>query len=246
MANAITSMETLMKGGSIRIDPGMVAIFPQFKQEETINVSELVPKFNGCYAVNNSTVCYVTENAEVFAAPYTRSAMEVLRNAGFTRSEFYVPFSNGDYPKGKRFQWAWLRVEAKELRRDEFVSDCKAFCDEHHIGSISEESLANCFQMPEEGVRVKHIYWESQYYPIITSTCMDCTVVDHLGRFSTNNGRVVFLYRDGKTYVTKGYWILSELRAAGYREGSLFVPFSNGEEILDPEPKAMWDRVSKK
>ena len=242
MANTIT-METLKKD-SVRIYPGMVAVFPQFNQEETLKLMELAPKFNGRYATNNSTVCYV-DNGEIFATPYTRSAMSTLCNAGFSRSEFYVPFSNGDYPKSEQYQWNALREKARKSYEEDFISDCNKFCDEHHIGCISEETLKNCFQMPVSGVQVKHLYFEDCYYPVITSTCLDCVAIDRIGKFCSNNGRVVFVYRDGKTYVTKGYKILSELRAAGYKEAGLFVPFSNGEEIVDPVLKASWDKISK-
>jgi hypothetical protein len=56
---------------------------------------------------------------------------------------------------------------------------------------------------------------------------------------------VVFVYRDGHTYVTKRYRIISELREAGYRETGMFVPFSNGEEILDPDLREKWESISK-
>lgn len=243
MTNTI-ALETLKKD-SVRIYPGIVAVFPQFNQEESLNLTELAPKFNGRYAVNNSTVCYVTADGEIFVTPYTRSALSTLCNAGFSRREFYVPFSNGDYPKAEQYQWKTLREKARKSYEEDFFSDCNKFCDEHNIGYISEESLKNCFQMPMSGVRVKHLYFENCYYPVITSTCLDCVAIDRIGKFCTNNGRVVFVYRDGKTYVTKGYKILSELRAAGYREAALFVPFSNGEEIVDPVLKASWDRISK-
>lgn len=242
MANTFT-METLKKD-SVRIYPGMVAVFPQFNQEETLNLMELASKFNGRYATNNSTVCYVSDG-EVYATPYTRSALSILRNAGFSRSEFYVPFSNGDYPKAEQYQWTALREKARKSYEEDFIADCNKFCDEHNIGSLSEETLKNCFQMPALGVRVKHLYFEDCYYPVITSTCLDCVACDRIGKFCTNNGRVVFVYRDGKTYVAKGYKILSELRAAGYKESGLFVPFSNGEEIVDPVLKASWDKISK-
>lgn len=60
-----------------------------------------------------------------------------------------------------------------------------------------------------------------------------------------NNGKVIFVYIDGKTYVTKGYKIIDELREAGYKEGELFVPFSNGEAIVDPFLKKKWDDIKK-
>lgn len=110
MANNII-MDSL-KEGAVRVYTGMIAVFPQFSQEEALNISELAPKFNGCYATNNSTVCFVSDN-EVFATPYTRTTMRSLRSAGFRQEYFYVPFSNGDYPKYEQVKWEALREKAR-------------------------------------------------------------------------------------------------------------------------------------
>ncbi len=228
---------------SVRVIPGMIAVYPQYSQEEVINVSEIVPKFPGCYATNNSTVAFV-HNGNFFVTPYTRNAMTVLTTNGFKKAYFFVPFSNWDYPKSEQLKWSVLRENARQSYKADFVSDCEAYCDERHIGSISEETLANCFEMPENGVRVKHIYFEDTYYPIMNQSCLDCLSVN-LGRFGCNNGRVVFVYRNGKTFVAKGYKILSELRAAGYTQSDLFVPFSNGEEIQDYALRTRWESITK-
>lgn len=241
--NNIIAMDSL-KEGAVRIYTGMIAVFPQFSQEEALDISELAPKFNGCYAMNNSTVCFVSNN-EVFVTPYTRTTIRSLRSAGFCEKHFYVPFSNWDYPKSEQFKWESLRVKARQSYEEDFVEDCVSYCDEHHIGTISDETLRNCFEMPSTGVKVKRLYFEECYYPIINSTCFDCTAVDCIGRFCTNNGKVVFVYRNGKTYVTKGYKILNELRAAGYTESGLFVPFSNGEQIQDSVLNARWESITK-
>lgn len=231
MANNIT-MESL-KERAVWVHPGMIAVFPQFEEALDVSVSGLAPKFNGCYATNNSTVCFVSDN-EVFVTPYTRNIIRALQCVGFCEKTFYVPFSNGDYPKVEQFRWNSLRNMARQSYADDFVSDCQNYSDEHHFGFISEETLSKCFEMPATGVKVRHHYFEDCYYPIINSACFDCIAADRIGHFCTNNGKVVFTYRNGKTYVAKGYKILDELRAAGYTEIGLFVPFSNGEEILDP------------
>ncbi len=243
MANNIITMDSL-KEGAVRVFTGMIAVFPQFSQEEALNISELAPKFNGCYAMNNSTVCFVSDN-EVFVTPCTRLVLRSLQSAGFRQEYFYVPFSNWDYPKFEQCKWNSLLEKARQSKVEEFVEDCASYCDEHHIGTISDETLRNCFEMPSTGVKVKHLYFEDCYYPIINSTCFDSTVINCIGHFCTNNGKVVFVYRNGKTYVTKGYGILNELRAAGYTEFGLFVPFSNGEQILDPVLKARWESITK-
>lgn len=247
MANNIISMDSL-KEGAVRVYTGMIVAFPQFSQTETLNISELASKFNGCYATNNSTVCFVSDN-EVFVTPYTRTTMRSLHSAGFCEKCFYVPFSNNDYPMSEHFKWYSLREKARQSYAEDFVEDCVSYCDEHHIGTISEETLQNCFEMPSTGVKVKHLDFEDCYYPILDSKYFDsylnCIVADRIGHFCTNNGKVVFVYRNGKTYVAKGYKILNELRAAGYTESGLFVPFSNGEQIHNPDLRARWESITK-
>lgn len=245
MANNIIAMDSL-KEGAVRVYNGMITVYPQFSQEEALNISELIPtpKFNGCYATNNSTVCFV-DNNEVFVTPYTRITIRSLHSAGFSKESFYVPFSNWDYPKLEQFKWNSLCEKARQSYAEDFVEDCISYCDEHHIGTISDETLRNCFEMPSTGVKVKRYKFENCYYPIINSPCFDNTVINNIGHFCTNNGKVVFVYRNGKTYVAKGSGILNELCAAGYIQSGLFVPFSNGEQIQDPALKARWESITK-
>ena len=243
MANNIITIDSL-KERAVRIYTGIISVFPQFSQEETLNVSELVPKFNGCYSTNNSTVCFVSDN-EVYVTPYTSSVMHSLTSLGFSKEYFYVPFSNGDYPKFEQSKWNSLLENARKSYLEDFTNDCISYCDKNHIGTITEETLNNCFEMPTTGVKVKHHHFEDCYYPIINTTCFDVTTINKLGHFCTNNGKVVFVYRNGKTYVAKGYKILNELRNAGYKETGIFVPFSNGEQIQDPVLKARWENITK-
>lgn len=229
---------------SIRVTPGMIAVYPQWGKEEELKVVELVPKFNGRFASNNSTVSFVHDGI-FYVTPYTRKAVKTLRENGLSSDYFYVPFSNGDYPKTEKYRWEQLRAKARKSYEEDFVADCNRYCDEHGFGEISEETLQRCFKMPSTGVHVKHLYFEDFYYPIINNLCLDCIGVERIGHYCSNNGRVVFVYRDGGTYVAKGYKILEELRSAGYKEMGLFVPFSNGEQIQDPVLRAKWETLSK-
>ena len=243
MANKNIITKDSLKEGAVRVYSGMIVVYPLYGQEEILNISKLTPKFNGCYATNNSTVCFVTDN-EVYVIPSSRTVIRSLSELGFRKDSFYVPFSNGDYPKAEQKKWETLREKARKSWAEEFSEDCISYCDEHYIGAISDETLQRCFEMPSTGVKVKHHYYEDTYYPII-STYFDSIATQYIGHFCANNGKVVFVYRNGKTYVAKGYDILKELREAGYREMGLFVPFSNGEKIQDPVLKARWESISK-
>lgn len=228
---------------SLMVNDNTVVVYPQVREEHRLHVEELIPKFNGCFAVNNSTVSFIHEH-KFFVTPYTRKGVEALRVAYFHERYFYVPFSNCDYPKYEQYRWNELRAKARRSYEEDFRNDCIAYCDERHVGELNEEILKNCFKIPREGVHVKHPSYETCVYPHITSEGLDCSVINKLGRFCTNNGKVVFVYRDGSTYVAKGYGVLKELQAAGYREVSmLFVPFSNGEQILDPVLHQQWEGI---
>ena len=239
-------MEELKKN-SICVSGVTVVCWPQYENdEEILDMADVGSKFNGCYATNNSTICYVVDH-EVFVTPYTREAMATIVGAGLVEKYFRVPFSNWDYPKHERGKWQRLRKLAIESCYRDYEVDSMRWCDEHDIGELSEETMKCCFKIPREGVPVEHPHFKSTcYYPVCNEYCIDCTVVEKLGRYCTNNGKVVFVYRDGHTYIAKGYWILDELRVAGYRKHDLFVPLSNGERITDSALAVQWEQVPKK
>ena len=237
-------MEELVEK-SIEVYDGMKITYSQNSNESHLNgISELLPKFNGCYSVNNSTVAFIYEY-QCYVIPFIRIVENTLRANEVQRAYFDVPFSNYSYPKAERVKWERLLAEYKKSKEEDFVEECGKYCDRQDIGKISEQALANCFVMPEKGVKVKHSHYEAKYFPIAEQV-MNCTLFVSLGYYCKNNGRVVFVYRDGKTYVTKGYKIVSELKEAGYREKGLFVPFSNGEEIVDDTLKAKWNKIVKR
>ena len=232
-----------LKENSIHIVGNITVCWPQHGDRETIlDMSEARSKFNGCYATNNSTICFV-DNHEVFVTPYTRKVMATLWNNGFSEKRFYVPFSNWDYPKFEKTRWYQLCEKAQQASYNDYEADCADWCDEHGIGELSEETLKNCFKIPRDGLPVRRFNYEVIYRPLGGESCMDHSTVEKLGRYCYNNGKVAFVYRDGHTYVTKGYDILNELGAAGYRRGSLFVPFSNGEQITDSYLAEQWERI---
>lgn len=233
----------ILKNNSVRIDPGTIVVWPQFGQEEVLNIEELRSKFPGRYATNNSTICFIDREGQIYVTPYTRKAITTLKADGYHEATFYVPFSNWDYPKCHQKKWEGIKAEAEATRRQEFAEDCTRWCVQHGLGSIDQTSLNRCFRMPEEGVAVIHPRFQDRYYPVISS--LDAYAIELIGTYDTNNGKVVFIHCDGSTYVAKGYWIIPLLRSAGYREKGLFVPFSNGETIVDPTLRAKWENIPK-
>ncbi len=108
-------LEELLKE-SIRVTTNTTQVYPQFHAEDKATfVPELIEKFANCYSINNSTVAYVFDNG-FFVTPYTSSVVETLRANGFKYENFYVPFSNWDYPKEQ--QWEWERLVKKAYGKE--------------------------------------------------------------------------------------------------------------------------------
>ena len=235
-----------LKANSVNVTKKTTLVWPQREEEdEVIDMTDIGSKFNGSYAINNSTICYVVNN-EVFVTPYTREAMAEIKALGLTERHFYVPFSNWDYPKYQEERWSSLRKEARESQYRNYENDCRNWCAQHGVNELSKETMDRCFRIPRGGMKVLMIHYETVNYPICNEMNMDSATIDKLGSYNTNNGKVVFVYCDGHTYVAKGYSILEELKNAGYRKSNLYVPLSNGEKIVNPSLAFEWKDIPKK
>lgn len=244
MANMYTSLENLIKD-SVKVYDGMIAVWPQYGKEETVNFD--CATFNGDSKVccsNNGTLAFGFDG-NLYVTPSTRKAWRILEEEGFVEKYFYVPFSNGDYPVKEQWTWDNLKAKAETTRYEEFLDDCAKYCDKQGVGKVDESILSNALEIPHKGIRIRHLGYESRVYPVINSILLDSYSAEKLGAYCCNNGRVVFITREAKTFVTKGYKILNSLREAGYKETSIFVPFSNGEEILDSEYASKWASIKK-
>lgn len=99
-----------IKEASIQVYPGMIVVYPLFQQEDMLDdsISFIATEYNNCYSVNNSVICYVCNN-QVYVTPYTIVTINVLDDAGYRQSSFYVPFSNcSSYPKLEEKRWKSL------------------------------------------------------------------------------------------------------------------------------------------
>lgn len=233
-----------LKKDSIQVYTGMPVFYRSNEKEIfTLDLEGLVPKFNGCVAVNNSTACYITEQGEIFVAPCTKTLMNELYSLGFMYKYFYVPFSNGDAPLLYEMEYIKLRKQALESYKKEMKADCLRYASKKGIETISPESLKNCLVVPTTGIETDWNGATEMIWPMLNEYCFDSRAVDYMGSYNCNNGRVIFIGCDGHTYLTKGYRIVAELVAAGYVEKPMMVPLSNGETIVDAELKAQWDAI---
>lgn len=193
---------------------------------------EAEAKSSGVYDMNGSTLAFV-DNGEVFVTNDTDWNEEILCENGFEQGFFRFEQS-----VMSRNDWKWqgLQTLIPDLK-----AKCEEWCDEHCIEALTEDVLAKCFEMPESGVVAKNLLYETELHPVKLYN-VDST---RIGKYCYNNGKVVFVYRDGRTFVAKGYGILDLLEAAGYQRGSLFVPFSNGEVPTDSRIAKFWESLPK-
>lgn len=215
---------------------------PGKEQPYQLNLTHLSEHREGEYSLNNGTVCWVMDS-EIYAAPYTRSLVQLLNQAGFRNGSFYVPFSNGEYPYSRKTEWESLLLSAGVATLKDFEEDARAWCDEHHIGSIDDRLLESCLRIPRGGIPVEDCGVYSIYYPRLNETCIDIIAINCLGSYSYNAGRVVFVYRDGHTYLSKNPSIMDILEKAGYRRDDFLVPLSGSEKITDAYLGYLWDNI---
>lgn len=239
-----------LKEKSINVTNETITYSPVYSKELTIDMSEIGAHYIGCYAVNNatinnSTICFVTGDSEVFVCPYTREARRVLEEEGYVLNYFYVPFSCGEIPKNEAERWQALREEATKIAFNEFASECIRYCNRHGVHAISDESLSSCLRIPREGITVKKLFKKRQIFPLIDTTSLTQDVVELLGKYSISSGVCCFVYIDSSTYVVPGYWMIDELRKAGFKRGDFYVPLSGGETIVDPSFAAHWESIKR-
>lgn len=234
------TLETIC-AAAIKINPTIRSYNPQTRRFEYVN-REVDPRLEQCYCTSATTLSFISDSVQ-YVIPYTRDVMNILKTAGFQHEFFNVPFSAGDYPADMKEEWDALQADALAHYKKEFEDDCAAYCDERGVHEIAPELLQACFRIPDHGVRVKQQSFECTYYPEINCFSLEGFALTKIGRYCAYNDVIAFVYRDGGSYVTCDYAIVDALHNAGFTQSSLFVPFSSGEKILNPELAAAWEKV---
>lgn len=138
---------------------------------------------------------------------------------------------------------------------DDFLDFCTEWCDENEIGTLSDNLIKEkSICIPKEGLTLVDHYLTSKYIPVLDEILSrrDKFVTERLGKYniSRDQTRLVFIYRNGDTYLTRNSKkTVEELEASGYRrmkhDYEVYVPLQPGETIVDPELKRKWDNIMK-
>ena len=211
----------------MRITPSTIEVFPNGGE---VTVGNLTP-YDGHHAIKNGTIAWVN-NGAAYVTPFTTRALLSLWAIGSTEQDFYVPFSEG-FPKSDTIRWNTLVSNALNSDEEKFARKCEQYSDEHGISPLSRKTLEKFFIMPEE-LRVTNVNYTATLKPLLSSRQSSPTrKLPLIGYYSTNNGVVCVVYRDGHTLLHPGYDFIPELEEAGYHEHEFRVPLSNGESIMN-------------
>lgn len=227
---------------ALKVYCGMITVYPQNKRKERINITDEVMRYENCFSINNSSVAFVY-GGEFYVHPYTNGLIDSLESEKLKKAEFDVPFSKWDYPESESEKWFGLLKQARKEHEDEFRCSCIDYCLNQGVTNLQEETLSKCFEMPDEGVHVQHVYFSDCYFPVMNEKFLWEGNKGKLGKYCTNNGVLVFVHTDGRTFATRNLKILEELEKNGYRESELLVPFSRGEMIKDPFLRNRWENL---
>jgi len=217
--------------------------------EESVTMP--VPDFDlkdtiGTYYQNNGRVVFVDNKGKTYVTPYCHEVRQLLSEAGYRERGLYVPLSNGEAILDPQLSARWKELclgarQAYEVRAaEEKKTRIADIAKKKGISSLPEEAYRLVFEIPEDGIET---VWFGDRHSV-TTPVGDFDLESTIGTYDQNNGRVVFVDDKGKTYVTP---FCSELRAvlqqAGYREGSMFVPFSNGEVPVNEMLLLKWKQL---
>ena len=200
----------------------------------------------GTYCQNNGKVVFVDDQGRTFVTPFCSEIRSVLAKAGYREGSLAVPFSNGEIPANEIAALKWKQLcnlarQAFEKREEERkIMRLNDLARSKRISVLPVLAYQLSFKIPKEGFET--LFFETDRD--ITRPVREWELEKVLGTYCQNNGRVVFVDDKGDTYVTPHcVEVIEILEAAGYRPGSLFVPLSNGERIVNDELRAKWEKL---
>jgi len=224
---------------------GITAYYPQYNNIDS-NPIEPKPEMIGKYGWNNGVVAFVTPNGDYYVTPYCVEVIDYLTNHGYENNYIYVPFSNSDEPSDgvKAQAWKKLCMEAKELHnqkeKERKREQVKIMAAIKHVNELPKEIYEISLEIPHNGLEVKHYGGEIS----ISRPIPEFSLKESIGTYFENNGIVTFVDNNGKTFVSPYHHEVKEiLKESQYQENDMYVPLSNGEEIIDSNIDEQWKKI---
>lgn len=99
-----------IKERAIKVEDGMEVIWPISTKVGKINLKKFFPttKNGKIYSSRNRIIAFIDEEKTMYVIPMLTGVEETLKEEGYEKSYFHVPFSNDDYPVKEVEKWAEL------------------------------------------------------------------------------------------------------------------------------------------
>lgn len=166
---------------------------------------------SGTY-ISNSAIIVFSFNGCLYMMPYSSKILMVLWNNDFIRSSNYIVNPNWKNPFQYSSRWTELQDAAHCSKMKNFEMDCIRFADSHSIKEIPSEFLVTSVEVPISGLKLGM----KIYYPVFSTTVLDKYVTSLIGKFYHFEDTTVFVYRNGRTYVSQNSDLPEVLPFYGY------------------------------
>lgn len=205
---------------------GPIRVFWDIYRREDVFTPKVGIKYEKCYYTNGGVICFVHKKIW-YVIPYMKKVEELLKQQGFFYIPMYVPFSRGEEPIEQKEKWNELQSMVKEQIELDFVKECQAYANKHFYEKIDSKLLELCMQVPAEGLDVENNGKINTYLPQLnTTSLLDEYYAKKIGKYNVQGGVCVFVYIDGKTYVTRNWLVVKALVSAGFKRANLDIPLA--------------------
>ncbi len=184
---------------------------------------------------------------EYYALPETKLYVKKLQEFGIVKADFFVFLNEDQFPMQDHMVKRWKEIisNATKQRREEFKDDCRIWAKVHKAQPVPIEELGHCLPVPINGIRVMtedDEFDQGEFYdPIVKYD--NPRSIDYVGSYSVYHNRVIFVDTDGTTYLAKGNHIVKVLSNLNFRLLNYFIPFRDGETIIDENLRKLWEQI---
>ena len=203
---------TILRNRAIPIDEKMDVFIR--KHHRPVPVADFRAQ-SGTY-ISDSTIIVFSFNGSLYMLPYSRKIIAILWDNEFLRSTDYIFNPNWKNSFQHSFQWIELQDAAHCSKMKNFEMDCIRFSDYNSIKELPSEFLITSTEVPNSGLK----FGMRMYYPVFTTTVLDKYTTSLIGKFYHHDDTTVFVYRNGRTYVSQNSDLPGVLPFYGYSQAN--------------------------
>lgn len=170
---------------------------------------------SGTYIATSELIVF-SLNGKLYITPYSRRILAILWSNDFLRSIHYAvnPYWKNSFQNTST--WTELQDAAYCSKMKNFENDCISFSERNKIKKLPPEFLAHAIEIPIKGLNIE----QKTYYPVFQSTVLDKETLPKIGTFFQNEDITVFVYRNGRTYISLNTDLPSVLPFYGYTQAN--------------------------